>query len=284
MKGQYDNRLMSSFMLWFDHTLTKKGEAFTNTESLFYSVDNLYQGYYTYGTPFRQFVADSSIPNATVISGVYVDEVFKNRTESNFTGINYGMGQAYFTTDQGAKKISGDYAVKDFNIFLTNKTEEKLLFETQFQLNNKVSTDPTGLPPESMTYPAVFLKNMGGKNEAFAFGGTQKTDLNVRAIVMADSQFALDATASIFRDENHNYVPVLEENEMPFNHLGDFSNLEDYNYTGVTAGKIGTDNDVYIKNVYISKIGGVSYAGIDNLNPNAYTALVDFELEKIRSI
>tara|TARA_Y100001938_G_scaffold150229_1_gene240216 strand:- start:2431 stop:3276 length:846 start_codon:yes stop_codon:yes gene_type:complete len=281
MKGQYDNKLMSSFMLWFDHTLTKKGEAFTNTNSLFYSVDNLYQGYNTYGTPFRQFVADSSIPDATIISGVHVDGVFKERTESNFTAINYGMAQSYFDADQGAKKISGDYAVKDFNIFLTNKTEEKLLFETQFQLNNKVSTDPTGLPPESMTYPAVFLKNMGGRNEGFAFGGTQKSEFNVRAIVMSDSQFTLDATASIFRDENHNYVGVLEENEMPFNHLGDFSNGTDYNYTGITANKGG---DVYIKNVYISKIGGVSYAGIDNLNPNAYTALIDFELEKIRDI
>lgn len=281
MKGQYDNKLMSSFMLWFDHTLTKKGEAFTNTNSLFYSVDSLYQGYNTYGTPFRQFVSDSSIPDATIISGVHIDGVFKERTESNFSAINYGMGQSYFTADQGSKKISGDYAVKDFNIFLTNKTEEKLLFETQFQLNNKVSTDPTGLPPESMTYPAVFLKNMGGKNEAFAFGGMQKSDFNVRAIVMSDSQFTLDATASIFRDENHNYVGVLEENEMPFNHLGDFSNGTDYNYTGITADKVG---DVYIKNVYISKIGGVSYAGIDNLNPNAYTALIDFELEKIRDI
>tara|TARA_Y100000356_G_scaffold29363_1_gene21301 strand:+ start:225 stop:1070 length:846 start_codon:yes stop_codon:yes gene_type:complete len=281
MIGQYDNKLMSSFMLWFDHTLTKKGEAFTNTKSLFYSVDNLYQGYNTYGTPFRQFVADSSIPNATIISGVHVDNVFKERSESNFSAINYGMGQSYFTADQGAKRISGDYAVKDFNIFLTNKTEEKLLFETQFQLNNKVSTDPTGLPPESMTYPAVFLKNMGGKNEAFAFGGTKKTKFEVRAIVMSDSQFTLDATACIFRDEMHNYLGVLEENEMPFNHLGDFSNGTDYNYTGITANK---DADVFIKNVYISKIGGASYAGIDNLNPNAYTALIDFELEKIREI
>ena len=87
-------------MLWFDHTLTKKGEAFTNTNSLFYSVDNLYQGYNTYGTPFRQFVADSSIPDATIISGVHVDGVFKERTESNFTAINYGMAQSYFDADQ----------------------------------------------------------------------------------------------------------------------------------------------------------------------------------------
>ena len=73
MKAQFDNKVMSSLYLWFDHTLLKEGEAFTNYGSKFYPVNNLYQGYYTYGTPFRQFVADSSIDGATILSGVYLD-------------------------------------------------------------------------------------------------------------------------------------------------------------------------------------------------------------------
>ena len=63
MIAQYDNIVMSSFMLWFDHTLLDKGKAFTNTSSFFYDVDSLYNGYNTYGSPFRQFVADESIAN-----------------------------------------------------------------------------------------------------------------------------------------------------------------------------------------------------------------------------
>ena len=63
MESQYDNVVMSSFLLWLDHTLLSKGKAFTNTSSFFYDVNSLYNGYNTYGSPFRQFVADESIKN-----------------------------------------------------------------------------------------------------------------------------------------------------------------------------------------------------------------------------
>ena len=43
------------------------------------------------------------------------------------------------------------------------------------------------------------------------------------------------------------------------------------------------DNDIFIKEVSVSKVGGVSYAGIKNLNPNVYMALIDFDLEKARN-
>ena len=284
MKAQFDNTVLSSFFLWFDHTLLKKGEAFTNHSSNFYKVDDLYQGYYTQGSPFRQFVSDCSIPSANVITGVYVNGVFKKRAESNFTGINYSQGQAYFTTDQSSNTISGDYAVKDFNVFLTNQTEEKLLFETQFTLSNRVGADPTGLPPNTKTYPAVFIKNRGSQNEPFAFGGMDLTNVDVRAIVLADSQFNLDAISSLFRDESRNYIPLITESEQPFNSLGDIKDASTcYDYQNLVSGKIGTDNDIFIKEVSVSKVGGVSYAGIKNLNPNVYMALIDFDLEKARN-
>ena len=284
MKPQFDNEVMSSFYLWFDHTLTNVGEAYTNYGSLFYPVNNMYQAYSTYGSPFRQFVADASITGATILSGVYLNSDFKERTESNFTGVNYGLGQVYFTSsvDTSTTKISGDYAIKDFNIFLTNQTEEKLLFETQFTINNKIANDPTGLPPDSLTYPAIFLKNMGGTNEPFAFGGEDQTSVNTRAIVIADNQFTLDATCSIFRDTSKDYIGILSAAEMPFNNLGDFTNYSNYNYTGITNSKIGTDSSIFVDNVNISKIGGASFAGISNVNPNTYSALIDFELKKIR--
>ena len=283
MIGQFDNQVMSSFFLWFDHTLLRKGRAFTNYGSKFYPVNNLYQGYYTYGSPFRQFVADSSISGATVISGGYLDGSFKNRTESNFTGINYNQGQAYFVSsvDTASVTMSGDYAVKDFNIFLTNQTEEKLLFETQFTLKNKIGLTATGLPSDSLTYPAVFIKNMGGQNNPFEFGGTQETNMNIRSIIVADNQFHLDALCSLFRDEKEKYISLLSESEMPFNNLGDFNNYSDYNYTGIVDVK-STNDACFIENISVSKVGGASFAGVNNVNPIVYSALLDFDIQKIR--
>ena len=72
MKTQYENRVMSSFLLWFDHTLLDKGEAFTNHNSKYYPVTGSFAGYTTFGAPFKQFVTDSSITDATIASGAYV--------------------------------------------------------------------------------------------------------------------------------------------------------------------------------------------------------------------
>ena len=71
---------------------------------------NLYQGT-IYGTPFRQFVADSSIPDATIVIGVHIDGVFKE--EQNLILLQLIMVWLNLILMRlGAKKISGDYAVK----------------------------------------------------------------------------------------------------------------------------------------------------------------------------
>ena len=102
MIAQYDNMVMSSFYLWFDHTLLDKGQAFTNYQSYFYDVASLYQGYSTYGSPFRQFVSDQSIANkhgAQIINQVYINGNAANRGGgSNFAYINFEKGQVYFSS------------------------------------------------------------------------------------------------------------------------------------------------------------------------------------------
>ena len=38
MKPQFDNQISSSFLMWFDHTLLSKGEAYYNVTSAFPAV------------------------------------------------------------------------------------------------------------------------------------------------------------------------------------------------------------------------------------------------------
>jgi len=284
MKSQFDNRVMSNFFMWFDHTLLRKGEAFTNHDSNLYSVNSLYQGYNTYGSPFKQFVSDASIPGANIINQVYINGVATNRNNNGFVAINYGMGQTYFSApvNTTVTPLSGRYAVKDFNVYLTNDVEEKLLFETQFSLSPRTTQSPTGLPPESLTYPAVFLKNNGGHNEPFAFGGLDKTIFNVRAIVLADSQYNLDAVSSVFRDASKTFVPLVEEANMPYNSLGDLKNGIVYNFDSLTS-SLPESGRIFVDNVYVSKIGGLSFAQKTNLNPDVFSLIMDFELEHIRT-
>ena len=284
MKPQFDNKVMSSFLLWFDHTLLSHGEAFTNYSGKLYEVDALYNGLYTYGAPFKQFVQDFSISGATVPTGIYLDSVFITPGQSSFSGINYEQGHVYFTSEitTPSTRLSGVYSVKDFNVYLTNEAEEKLLFETKFNLRPKTTQTEAGLAPNEIVYPAIFIRNNGGFNEALAFGGFENTVINVRAIVLADSQYLLDGVCSIFRDRARSFVTLFDSVDMPFNSLGGFKNGVKYNYTGALVGKTSENQYVFIENVSISKFNREINLKVDNLNPNIFNGVIDFEISKPR--
>jgi hypothetical protein len=274
MKAQLDNILMSSMVMWMDHTILKKGEAYKNYNSQFYPVTNIFNGFYTYGLPFKQVVNDSSIPNANLLSGVYVNNSFIKVGQSGLSGINPNNGQVYFTTNQSGT-LSGNYAVKDFNIYLTSQPEEKLLFESQYQTRPKTDKTLTGLAIESITYPCIFLKNNGGANEPFAFGGQDNTIIQVRAIVLADNMFSLDAVCSILKDKAREYVPLITNN--PYNNFGSL-NSGYYNYDSLTSNIDISVNGFYISEVNVSKI----FANINAPNPQVFPAFIDFTLSNIR--
>ena len=97
MKPQFDNKVMSSFFLWFDNKLLDKGEAFENVTGKFYDASEEYGGYQTYSSSYSQFVADAAITGATIPTGLYVGENnLVNRGEGGATGlfdINYLDGK-----------------------------------------------------------------------------------------------------------------------------------------------------------------------------------------------
>lgn len=275
MKAQLDNLLMSSMIMWIDNILLSNGEAYQNHSSKFYPISNIYNGFYTYGLPFKQIVYDSSITGANILSGVYVNNVFRIVGQGNLTGINPNNGQVYFTTNQNANTLSGIYSVKEFNVYLTNQPEEELLFETQYDVKPKVSQNPTGLAIESITYPCIFLKNNGGINEPFALGGQDNTTIEVRAVVLADNMFNLDAVCSILKDTARKYIPLINNNS--FNTFGSL-NSGYFNYDSLTS-SINLSNDAfYIEEVNISKI----FANLNSKNSRVFPAFVDFTLSNIR--
>lgn len=284
MKAQFDNKVMSSFLLWFDHTVLNDGEAFTTHSGRFYEVDSLYNGLYTYGAPFKQFVPNFAITGATIPTGIFLDGTLITPGQSNFSGINYEQGHIYFTSEisNSSNRLSGVYSIKDFNVYLTNEAEEKLLFETKFNLKPKITQVETGLEPNQITYPAVFLRNNGGRNEPFAFGGHDLTTINIRAIILADSQYLLDGICSIFRDKTRTFVTLLETTDMPFNSLGGFKNAKQYNYTGIITGKVSENQYVFIEDVRVSKFSREINLKIDNLNPDIFNGVIDFEISKPR--
>ncbi len=283
MKSQYENRVLSSFMLWFDHTLLDKGEAYTNHNSKYYPIDGTYYGYTTYGAPFKQFVTDSSINSATVASGVYISGTsasnLKLTGEYPLADINYDQGQVYLSgAIANDAVVSGNYAIKDFNVYLTSKAEQELLFEDAIKLRPSTTQTETGLASNVATYPAIFIKNNGGQNEPWAFGGQDATQTSVRAIILADSQFNLDAVCSIFKDRQKEIVKILPDDKYPFNALGGLKSGV-YNYTGLVN---GISDEVYLDKIEVSRFSLGYMENLNNSNPDVFKAIIDFELQGYR--
>lgn len=281
MKVQLENKLMSSLLLYVDHYVLKNGEAFSNTSSNLYEVECPYSGYYAFSTPYKQIVADTSISGINILSGVTYNGQF-HTTGAGTPGlhsINHYNGQFYFNTHVNQSLLSASYAVKDFNVHLTTQREEELLFETKFHLKPKTTENKAGLETDQQTYPAIFLKNLGGTNKPFAFGGTENSVYNIRNIILSDSAFNLDAVINILRDRARDYVPIIEQSELPFNAVG--GSVSGYNYENLINGKVSNGNAAYISDVHVSKDLGGNL--ISNLNPSVYSAFVNYELEIIRN-
>ena len=277
MKPQFDNQISSSFLMWFDHTLLSKGEAYYNVTTSFPANTSYVNGFYAYNGPYKGLVYDTSIAGATVMTGVTVNNASYNLGQNPVSGINYSEGQIYLAS--GNLNVTGTYSVKEFNVLLTSQPEEVLLLETQYVRRNKTPATSLkdSLKENTITYPVVFIKNNGSTNDPWAFGGTDETRIDFRAIVIADSQYTLDAVCSLFRDRNYDNVPLIDPTYNPFNVLGSFKSGVAFNYDNITSGK----DYCMIDRVSVSKIAGVRDRE-NNINPGSYYGLIDFELVKFR--
>jgi hypothetical protein len=277
MKVNFQNTLTSSFLLYLDNTVLKRGEAYTNVSGNFYPVTGVYDGYYTYAAPYKQIVSDASITGANQLTGIYLDGTFITPGQSGLVAINHYDGQVIFSSNKNSSTISGNYAIKDYNVYLTDKAEDYLLFTTKIEPKSRKGIPVRGLEINEITYPAIFLRLDSSRNDPFAFGGTDMTKTYYRTIIMSNSMFSLDAVCGILRDSSHNFFNLVNNNDLRLNAMSAYTGLP-YNYTGVATGE-----STYMSDVNITRVRPVSSPDFVNMNPEVYSAFVDFEIESVRN-
>lgn len=231
-------------------------------------------------------------------------------TQTQFTvSINYGNGtsetlyalNSVLNLDSVTGSISGAFSFKEFGVKFTNLPEEQLLFETRHKpdkqsfyngMNNTAAfltnkSGLNGLTTDKIPYSVIYIRNNGGYNEDFQFGGTVATQTNVRAIILSDSLYNLDAISNILKDQDGCYVPIIQKNEMPFNQFGfPMSGVSGYNYGAISSGLIpkGGEFSAFIKSAKTTNLTSNSRIlnEFQKLNPNIYPGFVDFVLESYR--
>jgi hypothetical protein len=278
MKATYANNLMSSFYLWIDHEILARGEAFINySGKLYKSSDPNFPNNSIYGSPFRQWVYDSSIQNTNIPSGIYVNGSFVSRS-TNGLNLDFNKGRAIFNNNLISGDITAAYSFKEYNIYYTDEREEKLLFEKAYNVTPKVSQVTGSLGYLDNPYPCIFIKHRSAENIPFAFGGEDSTETVIRCIILASNSFSLDGVISILNDSARKVFPVFDPNSFPFNYLGDFKTGDNFNYINLCKNQ-PPSNLVLINRVTVSKLDEIDNSKI---NKKCVAALVDFELSDVR--
>lgn len=285
---QYDHLLNSSVLLWLTNLIEGRGQAFSSSSGFFYDTQEVFGGRFSYSLPYQPIVADSSIGNASVMSGVYLDRTFVTTGQSGFLDINYAKGSVYFSSgityasNPAHTRISGNFCISEFSYKLTNEPEENLLFETKYSLKPKVNQTITGLGPSDATYPVIYVKPFNSRNKEFAMGGMEETMNTYRLVVLAESQFQVDAVTSLVRDRTRCIIPLLTGvREMPFNAYGGFSGPI-YNYNTTFTGKFSTVDSAMLTDVRVTRLVSQGAQELRRINPKVFVSLIDIDLSSYR--
>lgn len=278
MIEQFQHRLTNSFFLWFDNYLLTKGQAYSNLTGTFfnYNDERFDSSYKVFGSAYKQWVNDSSIAGANVPSGVYVNGVFSGKNENLI--LDFENGRVLSSELPANTAITGSFAVKDFNVYFSNETEEDLIIENKYDINSRIIlNDESYIMPYDYVLPAIFLSVDSVQNKGFALGGMEETTIMAKAVVMAENNYQLDGVLSIFADSRNEVFRPIPMSDHPMNEFGD---LKSGTYSYIDLKNQFADNqNFYINNSNTSKLTDKSRK---SLASDIYIGFIDFEIQQHR--
>jgi len=300
MKVQFDHEFQSSLFLFLDNHFLYKGGAsgysggmnfdyYPETSDVGMLGDQALGAFYT---PQKQLVADGvpSGNNSVYISNsslVANDWYIQSSDVNNLLLVDHYEGRIILNTGHygtpaldPTMTVSGDFSQKDFNLYITNESEEQLFIENEFILADDSETyyqSISGLNKQRYVVPAVFISLNNSQNEPYGFGGEDDTRENPRLVCVGDSNYGLDGILSLCRDAVRQSFPIIPFEDFPY---GEFFHIKQtgYAYTGLQA-KYATGKHAYIENATTSKL----YDRSSNKIPkNLRIGFVDLEVSNIR--
>jgi len=280
---QFIHKFTNSFMLWADNVLLQRGGAFTVTGGSLthYEDSQLPDHLRAWGSPFKEWVADSSVSGAVVPSGFYIDGSFQ-APSGDYFNIDFQNGRVLTSGLNPSHHITGSYSVKDFNIYITNQDEESLIVEVCQNSNNEYNTIGTDistpyLPPYAQKIPAIFVNVQSQKNEPLALGGTDSSTIRANMVVFAKDPYQLDGVLGLFADTSDEVFKELPLEASPLNEWGGLKNNR-YSYAETVAASGGSN--IFIDEVTTSKMTDSLRRG---LKTELYVGFVDFNCAQYRN-
>jgi|SRR5882724_119143 len=228
---QLDNLVVSSFLLFIDHEIQRQGNSYSNKSGLFYPEQSDVSGLYIYSCPYLQLCNDTSISGANIMSGIYLNGVFVKVGQSGLVAINHYDGDVKFNTPLPKNTVvSGNFAVKDFNIYLADQPDYNIILSDKYSSNPKYAQQATGIPLGNKIMPAVFLVPKEQEAKDLVFGGIDDNAMRIRAMVVCENVYQRVAVCGILKNFKLRQFPLIAS--TPFDYLGNMTGIN-YNYTGL---------------------------------------------------
>lgn len=274
MIAQLDTKVLSSFLLYIDHEIQSKGQAFQNQTVKFFPETSSIVNNYIFTSAVKPLCNDTSISGANILSGIYIGNSYIPVGQSGLKAINHYKGALYFTginPESYGLPLSGLSALKEISVKITDKTDWKLMFETKYVNNGSMSVPVTGLDLDVEMSPIVFLRFKGQENKPFAFSRLDNQTITVRAIIIADTEFQKIGVSSILKNLNYRVIPLVQS--TPFDSLGNMTGVN-YNYSQLPTDSLLTPMILGVKSIDVPQEG--SYRDI-----RRNMSIVDFEVSTI---
>lgn len=243
MLPSFLNSLSASFSLFLDNELTYFCSGYNNVVSgqLYQSFDPNFSQFNIWASPFRQFVADSSV--TTIPSGVFNNSQFIPRGISGLT-IDFLRGRILYSGTLNDPILN--YSIKQFPIYFSEVLDNPdFLIETAFVLQPTIFQATGALSPFSITAPCIFFNTDTQNNTAAAFGSLQNANDTINCYVIATSTFQLDAALGALCDTARKQFGLFATDDLPYTVLGDIKSGY-YNYN--------TLNNRQIRSVFIDRV------------------------------
>ncbi len=280
MQTTFLHNAFASFFFWADHWLLDRTAAYRNlTTKLYPQIDpKLGSSYVAYASPFKQWVDDVSISGASVLTSITGGGGFGLARGQSGLKIDYPNGRVILNSSVGkALNISGTFAYKDFNFYISNETEEDLLSSTKFYLNSRTQPAPSsGIQPYNYVTPCVFVSILDNNNDPFALGGEELTHVYISCVVYAETTHQLNGVISAFSDAARRSIPLVNSTIDPQNEFGDTKTglyPTGYSYAAVRQAACLPGNLMLIESVRGSRLSDKT-----ELNPDVFAGIIQFHL------
>lgn len=282
MKPNFSHDVLNSFFLWFDNYVMTKGEAYsTKTTKLYNYTDSRLGGNkVVYGSPYKQWVYDNNISGVAIPSGLTIDNVFRS---TGFSGmaIDFDNGRAIFDANfPTGLNITGTYSVKEINSYVTDQPEDNLIIENKYITNSRFTVTENYIPPYNPVTPTIFASIENTHNTAFAFGGEDETNCNVKLVAFCESLYQLDGLLSIFADSYNEVFSLVPMIKHPIGEFGEIkTGLYPTGYDYHNVSQQYSDQSLFIYHVVTSKIRD---SVLKELNPTLHIGFLDFDIKTYR--